>query len=442
MFRFLLATSIATAILACNPNRQENISATEGESSNELIISSDINNFWDAYDAIVATTDTLEKRIILKERFWDKATFGQQELFRVRNYKQEEYLQAIKDYPLFWSSIRMNMKDMQKHEKPIAEGISKIKKIYPSIKPAKVYLGMGVFRTPGTGFDSLVLIGSEYALGNKNTNTSEFEKQRSDYFLTDPIKNLEFLSVHEYVHTQQKPMLHNLLSLVLYEGIAEFVAEIATEKKSPWKSFSYGPENQEFVLKRFEEDIFKPSTIGNWLWNSRNNEFGTDNLGYYIGHTIASKYYEKASDKKAAIKTLIELDFTDEDLVEEIVDTTKFLTDGLENLYVKFESQRPSIIRIDPFENNSESVDPSTKEMTFHFSEPLNGHNTGIDYGPLGEEVFPEIDFDRKWSNDNRSWTIKLKLESNKKYQFLVSNNFRKKNGIPLKPLLVNFKTK
>lgn len=442
MANFYYTLLFTVVLLGCNSTTKETTSpSTEDHTFLENIISSDIDNFWSAYDRIVSTEDTLEKMEILEEVFIGRASFGQQEMFRVRNYKPQEYLDAINDYPLFWSSIRTNMQDLNSYKDDIAVGINKIEKIYPEMKPATVYLGMGVFRTPGTGFDSLVLLGCEYALGDINTEVTEFDEQRSEYYNTNPIKNLEFLTVHEYVHTQQKPMLHNLLSLVLYEGIAEFIAEVATDKKSPWKSFTYGPANYEMVLRRFEEDIFKPSTVNTWLWNSRDNEFGTDNLGYYIGHTIASKYYEKAKDKSAAIKKLIELDYTNEDLVEEIVDGTKYLSADLETLFQNFESQRPTIVSIEPFKNNSATVDSKTKEMTFHFSEPLNGYNTGIDYGPLGKEVFPKIDFDRRWSEDNKSWTIKLELEPNKHYQFLVSNNFRKDDGIPLKPMLIDFKT-
>ena len=121
---------------------------------------------------------------------------------------------------------------------------------------------------------------------------------------------------------------------------------------------------------------------------------------------------------------------------------TRFFSTSLDSLHHSFEKNRPTIVRIIPFENNSENISPDIKQITFEFSEPLNGRNTGIDYGPLGEKYFPKISrTDRIWSNDNRTWTINVSLEPNKHYQFVVDNNFRNKEGIPLKPLVVEFKT-
>ena len=43
-----------------------------------------------------------------------------------------------------------------------------------------------------------------------------------------------------------------------------------------------------------------------------NNPFGTADLGYYVGYVIASRYYDRAPDKAAAIKAMLELDYADQ----------------------------------------------------------------------------------------------------------------------------------
>ena len=114
----------------------------------------------------------------------------------------------------------------------------------------------------------------------------------------------------------------------------------------------------------------------------------------------------------------------------------------METLYTDFEKKRPTIVAIKQFENGSTNVNPKLTEITFEFSEPLNGYNTGIDYGDLGKEAFPTIHIkDRVWSEDRTQWRIKVSLVPNKRYQFLVSNNFRTENDIPLRPLLIDFTT-
>jgi hypothetical protein len=163
-------------------------------------------------------------------------------------------------------------------------------------------------------------------------------------------------------------------------------------------------------------------------------------LGYYIGYEIAERYYHLSAYKAKAIKELIELDYTNEPQVEQIVDTTRLLPMSLASLYKEYEESRPYIISVAPFENGSKHVPPGLTKITVTFSEPLNGYHTGIDFGPLGEQYSPKI-VSRSWSADGRSWTFEAVLQPDQHYQVLISNNFRKQNGTRLKPYLLDFKT-
>ncbi|MFV0175796.1 Ig-like domain-containing protein [Empedobacter falsenii] len=179
-----------------------------------------------------------------------------------------------------------------------------------------------------------------------------------------------------------------------------------------------------------------------WLWGDSPNEFGVRDLGYYIGYQIAENYYNQAENKKYAIKELIELDYANNTVIEDYVTKSNYFSKSLEELQKDFESKRPTVLGIKQFNNYSKNVDPKTKEITINFSEPLNGFNTGVDYGELGEVAFSKSDFKKRyWSNDNKSWTIQVELEPNKKYQILISSNFRNMNNYPLKNYLIEFET-
>ncbi|HEY1039581.1 MAG TPA: hypothetical protein VGF30_09270, partial [Bacteroidia bacterium] len=78
---------------------------------------------------------------------------------------------------------------------------------------------------------------------------------------------------------------------------------------------------------------------------------------------------------------------------------------------------------------------------TITFSEALNGFNSGIDFGPMGESACPKVSPERVWSTDKKSWTFEADLKPGKTYQILIPNTFRKENGINLKPYLIEFKT-
>lgn len=431
---FLILFLLVTLALSCRPSLSD-------KSTDQVIVSDDITHFWEAYDAIQQIDDTIRQMEILQTVFLDQASFGQQKMMEARTYTAEEYLASIKSRPLFWNSIRKNTEQIEAHNKSLISGVEKLTTIYPSLQKSKIYYTIGDFRSPGTGFDSLVLIGSEFALGDPTINATELPEHVQNYYAINPLERLEFLTVHEYIHTQQKAMVHNLLSLTLYEGIAEFMAIKATGQQSPWKSFTVGPENQERVRQRFEQDMFRPNTIYNWLWNSSNNEFGTNDMSYYVGYQIASLYYSNAPNKELAIKKLIELDYTDEAAVEEIVDVTKYFSTTLADMYEDYESHRPSIVSINPIANAS-YLQAGRQRITIHFSEKMDPARRGFDYGPLGESNVLRVESVVGFSQDSTSFTFEVNLEKDKRYQSTVTANFVSTSGYPLKPYLIDFETK
>jgi len=408
------------------------------------IVTSDLEHFWTAYDAIHAERDTARHLAMLDSLFLRRTTPGQRAMIEARNYRPREYLNAIRRYPAFWNSLRENTGNTNRYSARIAAGIRRLKNLYPNLTESTIYYTMGVFRSPGTGVDSLVLIGTEFALGDTLIDTSDFPPPMGyvkRYYRINPVDYLDFLAVHEYVHTQQEEIVNNLLSQVLYEGIAEWVAVRATGKPSPWPAFEYGAKNTDFVRERFEAQLFNWRKQGNWLWNDTENEFGVSDLGYYVGYTIADGYYRQAEDKEKAIAELIELDYNDEPTVERVVDASGYLSAPLATLYQRFEDQRPKVVDIHPFDNGSQTVDPDIDAITITFSEPLSPRYRSTGYGPLGEDHFPEvhaIDF----AAGGRSVIYQVTLEADKQYQLLLESGYRTETDNPLQPYLVEFKTR
>ncbi|MDN5204507.1 Ig-like domain-containing protein [Fulvivirgaceae bacterium BMA10] len=411
--------------------------------NNQIFVNTDIENFWIAFDSIRSTSDSAKQSEYLNRLFIDKGSVGQKVMMEVRNYTASEYLNAINSYPDFWNSIRDNTLNTATYNLEIEKGVQNLKGIYPDLKPSTVYYTIGVFRSPGTGLDSLVLIGSEFALGDSNTNTKEFPQelaQAKNYYEINPIENIQFLSVHEYVHTQQKEIVNNLLSQSLYEGIAEFVTIKATGQNSPWQAFVYGPNNNETVRQKFEDEMFNFRKTRNWLWSGRNNDFGINDMGYYIGYAIAKRNYEKAKDKKLAIKEMIELDYTNEAQVERFVDGSKYFSATLEELYNRYEEKRPKVSSIKQFKNGSQNVSPNLTEITIEFSEKLDSRYKSTGFGELGKEYFPKVN-SIDFSEDGLSVTYKVDLEPNKRYQIFLENGYRTSTDNLLKPYLIDFKT-
>ncbi|MFZ4476519.1 MAG: hypothetical protein ACOYPR_15080, partial [Saprospiraceae bacterium] len=85
-----------------------NLTCALAQSNNRLIITSDIDHFWEAYDKIQTTSDTSLQLEYLNSLFFEKGSEGLPLIMQARRYTPHEYQTAIHKYPLFWSSIRKN----------------------------------------------------------------------------------------------------------------------------------------------------------------------------------------------------------------------------------------------------------------------------------------------------------------------------------------------
>ncbi|WP_260263731.1 hypothetical protein [Elizabethkingia meningoseptica] len=72
----------------------------------QKVYTSDINNFWAAYDQI--KDNPANQSVIFKQLFLDKATEGLNVFMKKKEFNEEDYLKALKKYPKFWTSIRKN----------------------------------------------------------------------------------------------------------------------------------------------------------------------------------------------------------------------------------------------------------------------------------------------------------------------------------------------
>ena len=411
----------------------------------QIVITEDIANFWKAYDQIIKEKDSLKQIEIIQTQYIDKGTEGLVGIMKARRYTPAEYIAVISHYPMFWTSIRKNTLKANSYANKIEKGFEQLRKIYSSLRPAKVFFTIGAFRTGGTTIESKVLIGSEISMADSKVITSEFGKNLSHlppFFTTNPINNLTFLNIHELIHTQQKTTIgKTLLSQTVIEGAAEFIATIALHTNSPNQQISFGKLNDEKIRNAYVKEMFS-TNFDNWLWNSPDNEFKMRDLAYYVGYAICEKYYQISSDKKLAIKSMIELDYNDEDKLIKFVETSQYFEKRLSIYKQEFENSRPMILRIEPFENGMHDVNPSIKKVTIFFSQPMNKKFADFDIGPLGDKNAMWLQKRIGFSNDGQSYSFEIKnLEREKTYQLLVTDAFLDNSGIPLKPYLIEIRT-
>jgi len=275
------------------------------EVSKTGVYTKDIEHFWEAYDAIRATSDREEQLVLLNDLYIDRGSPGLHAMIRARSYTSQEYLRGAE------------------FSQPVSEALKEMKAIYPEGKDVPVYFVIGALRASGTANDNKLLIGAELALANPNTPSHELSERLShlgSYFANNPSAGFIGLNLHEYVHTQQRSISGNsLLSQALLEGVAEYVSTAAIGRQSTNEAIIYGKAHNQKVIDAFEQVILSKD-YSEWIWNSPENEFGTRDLGYYVGYVIAESYVAQNANKNMAIKTLIELDYQDSEAVNAIVD--------------------------------------------------------------------------------------------------------------------------
>lgn len=417
----------------------------QAQQSRPTVVTSDIERFWEAHDAITATGDSVAQYRLLNELFLEPGSSGLEALMERRGYTPESYVRAIRDYPRFWASVRANTLRADGYADETEQGIARLRALYPALRPAQIYFTVGALRTGGTTLDSLVLIGSEVAMADSSVVTEELPDRLGEnlrrYFDMNPIDDLVLLNVHEYVHTQQGPFGASLLAVALQEGVAEYVSVRATERPSATPAVAFGEANEERVRDRFATEMFS-GRWNDWLYNDLSNEFGVRDLGYYVGYAIAERYVERSEDEGRAVARLIELDYQDPLAVEAVVEASRYFDRPLDGLRAAYERDRPTVVGISGFENEARDVDPSTAEMTLTFSAPMSPRFRGFDYGPLGEDHVLRITRFVGWSEDRREVTVEIELRPEWRHQLTVSDQFRDDAGRALRPYVVDITTR
>lgn len=413
-----------------------------GQDSKVKIVTSDIDNFWIAYDAINKTSDSLERIQLINELYIDKATDGLKGMILARNYKDYEYVDAILNYPKYWNSIRPNTSNLRGNKEQIEKYFNKLKEFYPGLKPTVIYFPMGVFRSPGTYQGDNVLLGAEFLLAQSDTDLSELPERLRNVMIEYMPYDIPLIALHELVHTQQKRWENlSIVHMSVAEGVAEFISTLVAETPlSP--PVKFGKLNQEKVLERFMIEIFRDNDAWNWLWSNNDNELKVNDLGYYIGYEICERYYNNAKDKKQAIKELIELDYSNSVEFAKILDGSGFLPMSWNEISSKYESMRPTIRKIVEFDNGSQKVSVNTKTITIEFSDPTSSCCRSIDYDESKSGEILKIKRMIGWSEDKRQFSFEVDdLKPNTNYHIVISNFAKEDGGNRLAPYTIEFKT-
>jgi len=110
-----------------------------GQQKESNVITTDVDNFWIAYDLIKQESDSLKQLKLVEELYLTKGTPGLEGIIQARRYTPEEFVDMINHYPKFLESVKPNTTKAAQLSKDLEKGINKLRDIYPELKPAKIY---------------------------------------------------------------------------------------------------------------------------------------------------------------------------------------------------------------------------------------------------------------------------------------------------------------
>ena len=225
--------------------------------SKKKVFTSDIDNFWIAYDSIKTTTDSSRQLQFINNLYINKGTAGLKAFMQARDYSAVLWVKLIRAYPKFWNSVRPNTILVKTKAKEIDASIARFKQLYPELKEAKIYFTVGGLPSGGTTMSNMVLIGTEITTGNATTDVSEFpDKWLAGVFREQSQDNTIALNIHEYVHTQQSGETEKLLPMTIAEGSCDFITELVMNKPMHTVYINYGKAHEAEIKEQFKKEMF------------------------------------------------------------------------------------------------------------------------------------------------------------------------------------------
>ncbi len=186
-----------------------------------------------------------------------------------------------------------------------SEALEKVKEMLGREDSAPVYILFGAGNSGGTAGMEGLTIGLEVVCRFANT-TEEAKATIKEYV------------AHEVVHVYQYRIWietgrdlsgdFTLLEYALMEGVADFVANLATGVLPipEQEREAYGLAHEAELWEEFKAEM-NDSELGSWMYGPGKDGRPSD-LGYWIGKRISAAYYEQAGDKQAALLTLVSVD--------------------------------------------------------------------------------------------------------------------------------------
>lgn len=265
------------------------------------IVTEDLGRFWEAFDKAAPSfpAETFQKLYL------DRGTPGLQDFVKLRIQSAEKLAKTVQAHPKYYASARESTRRIPEMEKGIRASFYALEYLYPEAVFPDVYFLVGVLNSGGTTSDRALLIGAEMYGRTPQSPTEELD----DWLKTvlSPVESIPHIVAHELIHYQQKyPQAAEptLLAQSIQEGSADFLGEMISGRHINAHVHAYAVPRRAELWKEFKAKMHGKDLAG-WLYSSSGDR--PNDLGYWMGYEITKAYYDKAADKRKALKEILEI---------------------------------------------------------------------------------------------------------------------------------------
>jgi hypothetical protein len=253
----------------------------------------DVERFYRIYDAANGQPTAEE----LQRDYIDAGSEGLHTLARLRNVTGARIAETLARNPEIYSNARRCMAVLPRVKERVQVALGALARLNPGGRFPPVTVAVSRGKPAGIGYpDSGIQIGLEAVCA-------------ADFMNPDVEDRFVHLISHEYVHVQQAPALAGrddltVLQRSLLEGGAELISELISglAGQAHFPGLTQGREKEIETAFLVDQD---KTDLSAWLDNSTLEKPG--DLGYWVGHRIAKSYYRHASDKRQAVRDILQM---------------------------------------------------------------------------------------------------------------------------------------
>jgi hypothetical protein len=269
-------------------------SAAGDATARPVIQTADVARFYKVYEA-ARGHPTAEQ---LQADYIEPGSPGLHHLSKIRNVTGQTIAKALAAHPEVFLDAKRCMAVLPRVRGRVTDALLTLKRLDPSAQFPPVTIVVSRGKPVGVADSTGVIIGLEALCA-------------VEYLNPDVEDRFVHTIAHEYTHVQQalsSPALYNtskptVLQASLIEGAADFTAALIA-RESGFRS-PYAPADKasmKAIETKFTADEDK-TDLSQWIDNGTLTEPG--NLGYWVGYRIVKSYYQRAANKREALRDII-----------------------------------------------------------------------------------------------------------------------------------------